>query len=414
MRNNSSRPPIVFLLIASFLWTHIFGVGLQGQIRLPQLPIPIPARAPTLPEITEQIRKALGEQLARLNGNRPQSPILLDATDTYPTVPTPSHFANPKHLTLTLDNLFDPLEPGAYYADWFALCTMPSRHYPVNGLPVAWGPLSGYAAEAISTMFLRGRLMRVRLDVLQTIAWQLERGVKYSALPGLHQKILDWLIPDYKSDLQGDPLDGIMSSYNSLAGRVGRFVGLPSLDQSLAQQGAIGAAVAHILREREILKKHALDYEQALQHLEAGRPQYVGPTGSEQSPWIQILPDVLLQVVIEGGNMQKNRVNIPDGRSGSGAGRQCIIPAIAGTDSRPDASRDPSNSADTVGASADLALSSSSTNGRRGRLGAGSRHCGERCASAQRWRNADRRGRHRSRDCGCRSDADRVDGCSAE
>ena len=236
-----------------------------------------------------------------------QLPLTLDANTTYPTVATlPGGPFQPKLLKLTAADLDRPLPPGDYTIQIFAFCTEYSVHRPGYGTAYELAPIRGKASGAISQLLWRGNLRGKSPQQLQAVSWAIQSGLRYTQMPKTYQAVIDELIPDYKTQLDGDFMQSLQDAYQGVA----KSAGLPPLDKVLAGMGKPGELALSAERQRAaLLRANTTDQirEQVLfQGQDAG---VYTPARAIDGPWTERIPGVAyLRYKIIGGNMAANNI----------------------------------------------------------------------------------------------------------
>ena len=236
-----------------------------------------------------------------------QLPLTLDANTTYPTVATlPGGPFQPRPLKLTAADLDRPLPPGDYTIQIFAFCTEYSVHRPGYGTAYELAPIRGKASGAISQLLWRGNLRGKSPQQLQAVSWAIQSGLRYTQMPKTYQTVIDELIPDYKTQLDGDFMQSLQDTYQGVA----KSVGLPPLDKVLAGMGKPGELALSAERQRAaLLRANTTDQirEQVLfQGQDAG---VYTPAKAIDGPWTERIPGVAyLRYKIIGGNMAGNNI----------------------------------------------------------------------------------------------------------
>ncbi len=177
---------------------------------------------------------------------------------------------------------------------------------PGRGMAYATAPLQGANATAVATLLTRGAAADVNPSILQSISWQIQASTRPSDMPEEHQRVVHELIPDYEDRLNatGDFLQPVRDAYAKF-----RLVpGVPSFDSLISTLGAAGNTYLELTRKQQFLRQNALYYERIQQ-------QFFDPNAPQQftagdSPWAEIRPGVLAQLVIEQGYAGQNRLNI--------------------------------------------------------------------------------------------------------
>ena len=237
-----------------------------------------------------------------------QLPLTLNAKDVYPTVATlPGGAFNSTPLHLTADQLNQPLAPGDYTINTLDFCSEYSVHEPGAGVAYVLGPYEGKAAGAIGALIWRGTVQyQINPNSLQAVSWAIQSGLTYSQMPKTYQAIIDQVIPDFKTEITGDFVANLESTYNSLA----QGAKLPPLDTILAKLGTPGQLALDAERQRAILTAQNTNDQLREQTLFQGQESGLyTPVKAENGPWTErVKGQVYMKLLIAGGNMTTTNV----------------------------------------------------------------------------------------------------------
>ena len=237
-----------------------------------------------------------------------QLPLTLNAKDVYPTVDTlPGGPFSPQPLQLTADELNQPLVPGDYTINTLDFCSEYSVHQPGAGVAYVLGPYEGKAAGAIGALIWRGTVQyNIAPQALQAISWAIQSGLTYPQMPQTYQAIIDQVIPDFKTEITGDFVANLESTYNSLA----QGAKLPPLDAMLAKLGEPGQLALDAERQRQILTAQNTNDQLKQQTLFQGQESGLyTPVAVENGPWTErVKGQVYMKLLIAGGNMTTSNV----------------------------------------------------------------------------------------------------------
>ena len=226
----------------------------------------------------------------------------------YPTVANlPGGPFNPQPLKLTADELNQPLAPGDYTINTLDFCSEYSVHAPGAGVAYVLGPYEGKAAGAIGALIWRGTVQyQINPNSLQAVSWAIQSGLSYTQMPKTYQGIIDRVIPDYKSEINGDFVSNLETTYNSAA----RTAKLPPLDTILAKLGKPGELALSAERQRAILLAQGTNDQLRDQTLFQGQQSGLyTPVKAENGPWTErVKGQVYMKLLIAGGNMATNNV----------------------------------------------------------------------------------------------------------
>lgn len=297
------------LRAASVLFVSVMGAALLFMTARPvaaQISIPRLGGGDPLTDAKEKIEEDLFVKAAtKLLGD--QLPINLDASKTYPTVDVlPGGPFAPQPLAFTPNTLNNPLPPGDYTVNVMAFCTEYSVHRPGAGVAYKLAPLEGKQAGAVATLLWRGVQAGVNPQHLMGVAWGIQSGLTYDRMPKIFQATIDSVIPDYKSQLNGDFIQQLEDAYQAVA----KEAKLPPLELLLLKMGDAGKlALAAELERNALLAADKTD-ELKEQTLFAGQENGVyTPVKAEDGPWTVRIPGVAyMRYQIVGGNLQSNNV----------------------------------------------------------------------------------------------------------
>jgi hypothetical protein len=236
-----------------------------------------------------------------------QLPVKLDATSAFPTVDElPGSPFMPRPIAVTRSSLRKPLPPGDYTMPVMAYCTEYSVHRPGQGIAYELAPLQGKAAGAVANLLWRGTFAGVPPQHLQAVAWGIQSGLTYERLPKTFQATIDRLVPDYKSQLEGDFVQRLEDTYSKYAAAAK----LPPLDTVLARMGKSGELTLEAKRQRQALLAANTSDEIKQQTLFAGQESGVyTPVKAQNGPWTERIPGVAyMRYRIQGGNLQNNNI----------------------------------------------------------------------------------------------------------
>jgi hypothetical protein len=272
----------------------------RGQISLP-------FRMPQLPQSLSNLeQKTAEEAVGRLLDN--ELPLRLDATTVFPTVSVlPGGPFHPTPLQLAPEDLDRPLPPGDYTMQTLAFCTEYSVHRPGMGTAYELAPLQGKAADGIYALLWRGTIEKhMQPPQLQAVSWAIQSGLTYAQMPKPYQLVIDTVIPDYKGELEGNFLQHLQDTYQSVA----KPAKLPPLENVLARMGPSGQLALSAMRQQQILLRKDTTDQLRDQTLFRGQESGVyTPVKAEDGPWTERIPHVAyLRYKIIGGNYATNNV----------------------------------------------------------------------------------------------------------
>jgi hypothetical protein len=275
-----------------------------AQISLP-FKLPQGANNP-LASLAGLEQKAAEAALAKVLDN--ELPLRLDAASVFPTVSVlPGGPFRPTPLQLAPEDLERPLPPGDYTMQTLAFCTEYSVHRPGMGTAYELAPLQGKAADAIYALLWRGTIEKhLPPQQLQVVSWTIQSGLTYNQMPKPYQAVIDAVIPDYKGQLEGNFLQQLQDTYQSVA----KAAQLPPLEKVLGGMGQSGQLALSAMRQQQILLRQNTTDQLRDQTLFRGQESGVyTPVKAEEGPWTERIPHVAyVRYKIIGGNYATNNV----------------------------------------------------------------------------------------------------------
>jgi hypothetical protein len=268
------------------------------------LPIPASTQSP-LQKLEQSVKeKAADDALSKFLND--QLPLNLNAKNIFTTVSVlPGGPFQPLPLQLTAVDLDKPLPPGDYTIPTLALCSEYSVHRPGAGVAYVLGPLEGKAAGAIGALYWRGTVQyHIPAPQLITVGWAIQSGLTYAQMPKTYQAMINQVIPDLKTEMNGDFVQSLESTYQTYA----KTLSLPPLDQLLAKMGEPGQLALSAERQRAILLQQGKNDQLKDQTLFQGQESGVyTPVKAENGPWTVRIPGVAyMKLTIIGGHLQSN------------------------------------------------------------------------------------------------------------
>ena len=285
-----------------------------------------------LKQLEDEVVRQLGEAIEL------GAPLRLDQRTAYPPATISIDDFQPKALELSPEAVKRPLEPGDYSIPVIGFCTKWSLHYPGRGLPYKLARLQGRQAEAIGALLWRGMLQGLPPKVTRTMSWRIQGGVPLKQWPRQEQDLVQQLIPEYESSLEGDFVQQTRDLYEK-ARPLGKF---PPFETMLTRLGPIGETVLDAQRARRVLANKTLAAER-MPDLLYGRPRdglpriLNGGPNDPPSAWSEIAPGVFARLTIIRGDLGENVLDLritPQARKPSAAdhSRSRLIRPVALTD----------------------------------------------------------------------------------
>jgi hypothetical protein len=292
------RAALAALLIAA---VPLARAQLSLPFKLPQLP----TTASLTNSVDELKQKAMEDAVQKILDN--ELPLKLDDSKMFPTVAAlPGGPFKPSVLTLTSADMDTPLPPGDYTVNALAFCTEYSVHRPGAGTAYVIGPLQGKAADAISSLLMRGTLQQYPAQQLQGVSWAIQSGLTYDQMPKTYQAVIDKLIPEFKGELAGNFLQEIQNTYQDAA----KVTKLPPLEQVLGKMGQSGQLALSAMKQQQILLAQDTNDQLREQTLFRGQESGVlSPVKAQDGPWTERIPGLAyMRFRVVGGNGANNNV----------------------------------------------------------------------------------------------------------
>jgi len=279
------------LAFATFASVVIVLAGSNASVA--RLPFPNPfgnAQDVAVRAALSEFGKTVGDQV----------PIVLSPSDAFPTSALPGAPFVPRgapNLTAPLRASTDgtvALPPGdyAFTVDVFcmkATAGSPSAHrYLV-------APLHGSAADIFRALNSRAPSYSLDHHALQVLSWNIQAGLAYGAMQAPQRAIVDKVIPDFRSRLNGDVYTRIQGQYDQVASKV---PGMPSFNDALGRIGPAGQAVLAMQTLRQEMAQPPPTFEQLARELIPEIP--LEPGGSAPTPWSRYSDRVYVRFVTSG------------------------------------------------------------------------------------------------------------------
>jgi len=273
----------------------------------------LPVNLPNIPgvnlqgEAEKQLYKGLGKALGE------QAPLYLDQKAAFPKVKVERFNPTVLHIK-TVKDLVQPLQAGDYsIADILTFCSQNSIHRSGGGLGYKLAPIEGKQADAIATLLFRGMLLKTPPQTLQAMSWRIQGGLPLSQWNPDERALIHKMMPEFEGKLQGDLLAQYQSIYTGFVNKIPGHP-LPGFDQVLDKLGPIGAAIKLTQRQRSILANNAIEDDKLPDLLyQAGNdpsPRVAPAQYGENSQWNEIRKGVYARLVITGGNLRENRMDL--------------------------------------------------------------------------------------------------------
>jgi hypothetical protein len=253
-------------------------------------------------------------------------PVALNWQDAYATVPALPGATFRPHLLATsslagslaaVPNGVANLAPGDYELAVRVYCTRHSGHAS-NPQEYVLAPLRGARRDVLVAMYSRVAAARAPFSSVQVLSWAIQAGMTYTELPAMQQQLVDRLIPDYRSELQGSFIDQMREHWNRLG-----VLGLPSFDSQLQNMGALGATVTTLESARSTILADAGDYATLSAQLAPRTPS----SGVQvPAPWSLVAPNVYMRMASTSafGSIGEMQVRV----TGNPAGPPVAVPLL--------------------------------------------------------------------------------------
>jgi hypothetical protein len=243
------------------------------------------------------VRAALSE-FGKFVGD--QLPIVLSPSDAYPTADLPGAPFAPRTAPNILSSLRAStdgtvaLPPGDYAFNVDVFCMKASAHSP-SGHRYLVAPLHGAAADIFRALNSRAPSYGINHFALQVLSWDVQGGLAYDAMQPAQRAIVDKVIPDFRSRLQGDVLTRIQAQFDQVTSKV---PGMPSFDDALSRIGPAGQAVLQMQTLRQEMAQPPPTFAQLAQELVPVFPLEAG--GAGPTPWSVYSDRVFVRFVTSG------------------------------------------------------------------------------------------------------------------
>jgi hypothetical protein len=282
--------------VSAFVFAAIAGIVTvlaSSNVSVAQFPFPNPfgnAQDIAIRAALSEFGKTIGDQL----------PIVLSPSEAYPTANLPGAAFAPRTAPNILSSLRAStdgtvaLAPGDYAFNVDVFCMKASAHSP-SGHRYLVAPLHGASADIFRALNSRAPSYGINHGALQVLSWDVQAGLAYDAMQPAQRAIVDKVIPDFRSRLQGDVLTRIQAQFDQVAGKV---PGMPSFDDALGRIGPVGQAVLQMQTLRQEMAQPPPTFAQLAQELVPEFPLEAG--GSGPTPWSQYSDRVFVRFVTSG------------------------------------------------------------------------------------------------------------------
>lgn len=229
-----------------------------------------------------------------------QLPIVLSPSDAFPTAELPGAPFVPRaapNITSSLRASTDgtvALPPGDYAFTVDVFCMKAAAHSP-SAHRYLVAPLHGAAADIFRALNSRAPSYKLDHNALQVLSWNVQAGLAYSAMQAPQRAIVDKVIPDFRSRLDGDVYTRIQGQFDQVASKV---PGMPSFNDALGRIGSAGQAVLQMQTLRQEMAQPPPTFEQLARELVPDFP--LEPGGSGPTPWSRYSDRVYVRFVTSG------------------------------------------------------------------------------------------------------------------
>jgi len=253
-------------------------------------------------------KEIVNEFGAWFNLNRP---VYVSEADILPTVArlpgAPFHAASQAATQALFVQARDgrvPFPAGDYSVAVTTYCMKATAHGPYRN-KFRLAPIKGAWADIVAALNWRAA-NRFNGTEVQFVSWSLQTGMNYGAMSPRSRQIVDAVLPDYKTRLQGDFLTQARQKWTEIASRV---PGVPGFDAALNRLGEAGKAIEAIKSERDELIGHAGDYDRVVKDF-----SILGGSRERNAlsitPWSIIEPGVYARLLIGGTMLTPGMVQI--------------------------------------------------------------------------------------------------------
>lgn len=290
---------VLFVASSAGLWWTAAPASAEGEPEIAGLSIPgLSLPGPLGGAADLAIRAALAEFGKSLRG---KLPIEVSPKDAYPTenLPGPQFSSAPLSpdiraaLRVSTDGTVR-LPPGDYAFPVDVFCMKAHAGSPA-GHRYLVAPLKGSAADIFRALNARLPSFKIDHHAAQVLSWNIQAGLAYCAMQAPQRAIIDQVIPDFRSKLEGDALENIIRQYDQLS----IIPGMPSFSGAMGRLGPAGQAVLALQEVRREMMSPPPTYEDLARLLVPVMPS-VAPSVSASTPWSRYSPRVLVRFVTTG------------------------------------------------------------------------------------------------------------------
>ncbi len=270
----------------------VFSRPAQGQFGVPD--VFGHAKDLAVKQALSQFGASLGQQL----------PIVVADGDAYPTVQDlpggPFRAGSPpanllSRLRASTDGTV-PLAAGDYSIGVSVFCMRISAHSP-SAHRYLVAPLKGAAADIVTALNERAPAMNVAHVPLQVLSWNIQGGLPYDSMQPAQRAIVDRVIPEFRTRLNGDALQNIRSKFDEIS----KIPGMPNFDEAMSRLGPLGQSVLTMESVRQQMLQPPATFAQMAQSFVPYAPPLgiIAPRGA--TPWSKYSDRVYVRFVTAGG-----------------------------------------------------------------------------------------------------------------
>jgi hypothetical protein len=229
------------------------------------------------------------------------SPVTSPELNPYPTIQNlygaPFDLSRINQNEMTYDksgNLL--LSPGDYVIPVMTYCMKQSGESP-NGHIYSLSKISGNRAHIIRELNLKAA-PSFSFEDIQIVSWSLQAGLSYNEMTKETQRIIDKIIPEFRSQLKESLLKTLEKKWNKISDNSRGL--LPSFDdglnETLNELGETGQRIRELKEFKSRLDEVGHDYSR-LSELIKVTPQ---KNKNSDTPWSKISKNVYIRFVTDG------------------------------------------------------------------------------------------------------------------
>lgn len=259
---------------------------------------------PSVPDVKQAAKGALSNELIKefgswFNVNRP---VYVSGNDVLRTVAAlpggpfhPASRAATRALFTHRSSGTIQIPPGDYNISVVTYCMGHHNQGPWRD-KFLLAPIRGAWSDIVVALNYRAYGSRFSAPQIQTLSWALQAGMNYGEMSSTTRQIVDQLLPEFKSRLQGDFYERARDEWNAIASKV---PGAPGFDGALNQLGDVGKSLQTLRQARDQIIANANDFNALVGQLTTvgnGRP----PSPMAVTPWSILTPGIYARLRTRG------------------------------------------------------------------------------------------------------------------